>query len=116
MSNSLLLTVALVFGQTPTVPPPYPLPSWSAQAPSGSVVRVSYPAAPENGTGPGTKSGSGSGSANGSGGAEGTKEEEKNGEKKEKKEEKEPKEPKSGEDGFHDCLKPKKEDGGFLHR
>jgi hypothetical protein len=116
MSNSLLLTVALVFGQTPTVPPPYHLPSWSAQAPSGSVVRVSYPAAPENGTGPGTKNGSGSGSANGSGGAEGTKEEEKNGEKKEKKEEKEPKEPKSGEDGFHDCLKPKKEGGGFLHR
>jgi hypothetical protein len=116
MSTSLLFTVVIVFGQTPTVPPPYRLPTWTVQTSPSAGVQVPYPSSQVIGVGNGDKNGE----EKKDNGKQPDKEKE-NGkgdekDKDEKKEGKEPKEPKSGEDGFHDCLKPKKEDGGFLHR
>jgi hypothetical protein len=97
------MTLAVGQGTTAAAPAPWTVPALAAPANAGpAMLRARYFAAPDPGSGPTTPSdatqSNDSEAANGS------------------STENEPKEPKSGEDGFANFIKPRKEHGGFLHR
>jgi hypothetical protein len=106
--TSSLLVLALVCGQSSQTPSPSYLPP--RNLPAATPTPGGYaPVAP---MAPPTEPGAAQGQNEKSNGNDKEKDEEKD----KDKECKEPKEPKSGEDGFHDCLKPKRETGCFPFR